>query len=247
MYQRIISIVPSQTELLFDLGLGERIIAVTKYCIYPAQALDKTKIGGTKTLDIQAIIDLKPDLILGNIEENQKEQIEILRLTQNVVMTDIYTLNDALQMIQEVGTLTDSSEKANAIVADISQQFADLWQHIAQKNSTTVAPKVAYFIWRKPYMVAAENTFIADMLSQIGFENAFANKTRYPIIQDSGLVAAQPDYIFLSSEPFPFKEKHVAELQQICPNAIVKIVDGEPFSWYGSRLLSAPAYFKTLL
>jgi ABC-type Fe3+-hydroxamate transport system substrate-binding protein len=247
MYQRIISIVPSQTELLFDLGLGERVIAVTKYCIYPAQALDKTQIGGTKTLDIQAIIDLKPDLILGNIEENQKEQIEILRLTQNVVMTDIYTLNDALQMIQEVGELTDSNEKASAMVADISQQFADLRQYIAQKSSTTAVPKVAYFIWRKPYMVAAENTFIADMLSQIGFENAFANRTRYPIIQDSGLMAAQPDYIFLSSEPFPFKEKHVAELQQICPNAIVKIVDGESFSWYGSRLLSAPAYFKTLV
>jgi ABC-type Fe3+-hydroxamate transport system substrate-binding protein len=232
---------------LFDLGLGERIIAVTKYCIYPSLALAKPQIGGTKTLDIQAITALKPDLILGNIEENQKEQIEILRLTQNVVMTDIYTLNDALQMIQEVGALTDSGKKASTMVTDISQQFADLQQYIAQKNSTTAAPKVAYFIWRKPYMVAAQNTFIDDMLSQIGFENAFANKNRYPIIQDSDLAAVQPDYIFLSSEPFPFKAKHVAELQQICPNAIVKIVDGEPFSWYGSRLLSAPAYFKTLL
>jgi ABC-type Fe3+-hydroxamate transport system substrate-binding protein len=215
--------------------------------VHPKEARQKTRIGGTKTLDIERIIALKPDLIFGNIEENQKEQIEILRLTQNVVMSDIFTLNDTLAMIRTVGELTQTTPKSEAMITEIMQRFEQLRKHISNKNLAQTAQKVAYFIWQKPYMVAAKNTFIDAMLTEIGFQNAFANETRYPEITVENLAQAQPDYIFLSSEPFPFKQKHVAEIQQICPNAIVKIVDGEMFSWYGSRLLLAPAYFESLV
>ena len=137
MYQRIISLVPSQTELLFDLGLNDRIIGVTKYCIHPPEAQQKTRVGGTKTLSIDRILALKPDLILGNIEENTQAQIEMLRLTQNVVMSDIYTLADALAMIQHVGALTGTSEKASEISAKIQVKFSALRK---QKNENKVNP-----------------------------------------------------------------------------------------------------------
>lgn len=239
--QRIVSLVPSQTELLFDLGLADRVFGVTKFCIHPAEARQQaTVVGGTKNFDFDKIAALKPDLIIGNKEENYQEGIAQLATQYPVWMSDITGLDDALDMIRRVGLLTGRKERADALAAEIQQLFAEL------PLPRTALPTAAYFIWRKPYMVAATNTFIDEMLRRAGFANAFADATRYPEISAEQLAAAAPTSILLSSEPYPFQEKHVAEFQAMCPAAQVRIVDGELFSWYGSRLRHTAAYLRQL-
>lgn len=238
--KRIVSVVPSQTELLFDLGLDKEVIGLTKFCNHPADKVKKkTLVGGTKTLNINQIDTLQPDLIMANKEENTREQIEELQSRYAVHVTDVATLPDALAMIREVGTLVGKEQEAEVMAQQIDHSLASIL--------TLSAPhSVAYLIWRKPYMVAAAGTFIHSMLELAGFRNAFARQTRYPEVTHADLQAAQPDLIFLSSEPYPFAEKHRAELQAICPLARILLVDGEVFSWYGSRLLRASDYFRNL-
>lgn len=238
--RRIISVVPSQTELLFYLGLKEEVLGITKFCIHPADKFKSTtKIGGTKQLDIAKIQSLKPDLIIANKEENERGQLEELMKDFPVWISDVYHLADAAEMIIKVGELVNREKEAALLRDAIIQNF----------NSLLIKPtnkRVAYLIWRKPYMAAGKNAFIDDMLQKCGLTNA-VDMQRYPEIDAEMLCDIQPDILLLSSEPYPFKEKHIAELKAIVPSAVVKLVDGELFSWYGSRLLKAPAYFDQLL
>ena len=238
--QRIVSLVPSQTELLFDLGLEDKVVGITKFCCHPAnQVKSISKIGGTKNFDFEKIKALKPDLIIGNKEENYQEGIETLQRDFPVWISDIVTLEDSLEMIREVGQLTHKEPEAFKICQQLSIQFDSL-------QSPSRRPRVAYFIWKKPYMVAANGTFIHEMLGKAGFLNVFEGLTRYPEISEADLKQTAPELIFLSSEPYSFREKHLLEFQEICPSAHIMLVDGELFSWYGSRLLKSVAYFNEL-
>lgn len=238
--QRIVSLVPSQTELLCDLGLGSRVVGVTKFCIYPPEARQNAAvIGGTKNFDFEKIAALKPDLIIGNKEENYQAGIEQLAANYPVWLSDIGTLPQALDMVKRVAFITGKKEQGEKIAAEITAAFAT---RISLKAETAVA----YFIWRKPYMAAASGTFIDDMLRRAGFRNVFADLERYPEITAAQLRDAAPERIFLSSEPYPFGAKHLAEFQEICPTAKIQLVDGELFSWYGSRLRQSAAYFQEL-
>jgi ABC-type Fe3+-hydroxamate transport system substrate-binding protein len=241
--QRIISLVPSQTELLFDLGLGDRVVGITKFCVRPAEWYQsKTRIGGTKTVNIPKVLSLKPDLVLANKEENVQEQVDALAQHCPVWTSDIKTLTDALTMIAHIGQLTGTQEKAQAINEAIQIRFDQLAAKVAVQEPVAAA----YLIWRKPYMAAGGDTFIHEMLSKAGFLNVFGDQMRYPECSADQLAALNPGYILLSSEPYPFAEKHIASFREICPEAKVIIVDGEMFSWYGSRLLYAPEYFMGL-
>jgi ABC-type Fe3+-hydroxamate transport system substrate-binding protein len=238
--QRIVSLVPSQTELLFDVGVGKRVVGSTKFCIYPHEArATASVIGGTKNFDFDKIAALKPDLIIGNKEENYRAGIEQLAASYPVWLSDISDLGQALDMIRRVGFIAGAKDKAEKIAAEIANSFAIL-------AAPEPMASAAYFIWRKPYMVAASGTFIEDMMRRAGFSNVFADLGRYPEVTPEQLAKAAPARIFLSSEPYPFKEKHLAEFQEICPAAEIQLVDGELFSWYGSRLLFSAAYFQTL-
>jgi ABC-type Fe3+-hydroxamate transport system substrate-binding protein len=238
--RRIVSVVPSQTELLYDLGLNEEVVGITKFCVHPAAWFhSKTRVGGTKRLNLNTIAALQPDLIIGNKEENERRQVEALSEHFPVWLSDVQTLEEALDMIGQVGKLVNREARALEIVGQIRTDFAGL-----SKSERTLG--VAYFIWQEPLMVAAAHTFIHEMLQKAGFQNVFANKSRYPEITWHDLAHAQPDLIFLSSEPYPFQEKHFTTFQQVCPLAVVQIVDGELFSWYGSRLLQSAAYFREL-
>jgi len=233
-------VVPSQTELLFYLGLDAEVVGITKFCIHPEDRFKSvTKIGGTKQLDIEKIKSLKPDLIIANKEENERGQLEELMQYFPVWISDIYDLTGALDMIERVGELVGRKGEALVLSDAISRNFNDL-------KPACSSLRVAYFIWRKPYMVAGRNTFIDAMLQKCGWANAF-DLQRYPAVDAGMLRETKPGLILLSSEPYPFKEKHVNELQKIVPDAIVKLVDGEMFSWYGNRLLRAPEYFKKLV
>ena len=240
MPKRIISLVPSQTELLFDLGLDDEIVGITKFCIHPANKVkQKIKIGGTKTLNINLIKKLNPDLIIGNKEENERAQIEELMELFPVWMSDIGNLGEAVDMIRQVGKLTGKSVKAGELTKSIPSNFDDL-------RATTAPLRVAYLIWRKPFIVAGKGTFIDDMLRRCGLTNAF-EADRYPEVFPAQLVEAKPDVVLLSSEPYPFKDRHITEFKALLPYANIQLVDGELFSWYGSRLLQAPEYFNRLI
>jgi len=237
---RIISLVPSQTELLFDLGLDEEIVGITRFCIHPGnKCAKKVIIGGTKRFNFDVIYKLRPDLIIGNKEENYQEGIEKLRSKYHVWMSDVNTLEDAYQMIRSVGEIVGKSKEADEIVSDIETEMNRFSDH----NGIDVA----YFIWNKPYMVAGENTFIDHMLGKFGFINVFKDLDRYPEVTLEQISDANPDAIFLSSEPYPFKLKHLNEFKKRFPSAKVKLVDGTMFSWYGSRLGYSADYVSNLI
>ncbi|UKJ09062.1 ABC transporter substrate-binding protein [Solitalea lacus] len=244
--RRIISLVPSQTELLFELGLNEEVVGITKFCIHPTDKFKITdKVGGTKAINFEKIRALKPDLIIGNKEENLQEQIEQLMKEFPVWMSDIHTLDDAVEMITAVGQLVEKEIEATTLTTKIKNEFltcTNLFGPVGSKSPLSVA----YFIWKDPYMVAASNTFIDHILSLIGLENIFSEKERYPEVTFEDLKKASPDLVFLSSEPYPFKDKHVNEIQKMLPEAQVLLVDGEMFSWYGSRLQYASNYFQKI-
>lgn len=237
--KRIVSLVPSQTELLASLGLDAEVVGITKFCIEPNDWYrNKTRVGGTKDFKQEIIRQLNPDLILGNKEENDQQRIEELAEEFPVWMSDIHSLADAIDMIQAIGSVCDRNQQAQILVQNIQERFNKL-QGFNPK-------KVAYLIWHNPMMVAGNHTFINTMLNVLGLKNSFAQKGRYPEVSEQELRDAAPDLIFLSSEPFPFKEKHIDYYREICPSAVIKLVDGMAFSWYGSRLLESPVYFESL-
>lgn len=240
--KRIVSLVPSQTEFILDIGLEDEIVGVTRFCIHPkSKTTGKTKIGGTKNFDVAKIKALNPDLIIGNKEENYVEGITELAKHFPVWTSDIFTLDDSYAMMHELGRITDRQAPAEKLIADIRSGFLSYQNEPAKTNKSC-----AYFIWRKPYMAAAANTFIDHMLKTAGFKNVFDAEQRYPEIKPETLSELNPDFIFLSSEPYAFSERHYEEFKSLAPNAKVMLVDGEIFSWYGSRLKLAPAYFTEL-
>ena len=240
--QRIVSLVPSQTELLFHLGLDSEIVGVTKFCVHPAERVKSIeRVGGTKQLKLDTIEHLQPDLIIGNKEENERDDILKLADSYPVWMSDVLTLDDALDMIRSVGQVVAKARAADELAAQIETAFAEL-------RPLTRPLRVGYFIWQQPFRVAGQNTFINDMLGRCGMENAFANNDgRYPEVTADEVRAAKLDAILLSSEPFPFKEQHRAAFAEQFPDVPVHLVDGEMFSWYGSRMLLAVDYLRELL
>lgn len=241
--RRIVSLVPSQTELLHDIGLEEEVVGITKFCIHPASwRKTKARVGGTKDTHPEKVAALQPDLIIANKEENSQEHIEWLARRFPLWMSDIFTLNDALEMIQTVGDLCYRTHEAIHLARRIQEQFDTFSPNHRQW-------RVAYFIWNRPMMSINNNTFIHDIITRMGGVNVFGTiqESRYPEISEQVLQEAQPELILLSSEPYPFKEKHIAYFQGLCPLAKVALVDGEMFSWYGSRLLKTPDYLRELL
>ena len=240
--KRIISLVPSQTELLFYLGLDQETVGITKFCVHPLNWFQtKTKIGGTKQINMQIIHQLNPDLIIANKEENEKEQVEMLVSQYPVWVSDVHTLDDATSMIREIGMLTGKVNKAAGLINNIESLFHEL-----QYEVPVVRLRTAYLIWRNPYMTVGGNTFINSMMEVAGFKNVFDHTNRYPEVTIEELQSANCELLLLSSEPFPFKQKHINELQPLFPGTKILLVDGEMFSWYGSRLLLVAEYFKKL-
>jgi len=237
--KRIVSLVPSQTELLYDLELELETVGITKFCIHPDKWFrNKPRVGGTKSVHMDVAAALQPDLIIANKEENVKEQVEALASLAPVWVSDIHHLDDALQMIRDVGTLTGTGAKAAAIAHSIEKGFDEL-------PSPAPVPTL-YLIWREPWMSAGSDTFIHDMLQRAGCSNVCAHLGRYPQLSHDDIRNSGAARVLLSSEPYPFKEKHIDELRRLLPGAEILLADGEMFSWYGSRLLHAPGYFRQL-
>ncbi len=236
---RIVSLVPSQTELLVDLGLRNSIQGVTKFCIHPTELRkDKMIVGGTKKVSLDKVKALSPDIILCNKEENTKEMVQSLSQIAPVHVSDIKSLDDTYQLIEQYGTIFNVVENAYDLVAKIRNKREDFVSKIGQGDTKSCI----YLIWKNPYMAAGKETFIDHMIMLNGFTNTMG-ANRYPEVTEKELRGA--DCIFLSSEPFPFKQEHIAELQQKTKAQVI-LVDGAFFSWYGSRLLGAFDYFEKL-
>ncbi|WP_241331338.1 ABC transporter substrate-binding protein [Chryseobacterium arthrosphaerae] len=236
---KIVSLVPSITEALFDLGLTENeVVGRTKFCIHPQHKIKNVAvIGGTKNINIDKIKALQPDLILANKEENVKDQVEALMADCKVMVTHVETIEDNYYLLKNLGKLFGKEERAQAFNLKIYD--------ILNQTKLDTPVKAAYLIWKNPYMTVGKDTFIHRILSEIGFENVFKDKTRYPQIEAEDLTEA--DVIMLSSEPFPFKEKHIEELRIVYPDKKIMIVDGEAFSWYGTHIAKCENYFKELI
>jgi len=243
--KRIISLVPSQTELLYELGAADLLVGRTKFCVHPKpDVLKLPVVGGTKTPDLQRIIKLNPDLIIGNKEENEQISIEEIKRHFPVWMSDIENFNQSIDMIMMLGSLLACEENASALLEQILVAKDEL-QTFAGAKFGNHKPGVIYMIWKNPYMAAGTNTFINEMIGFCGLKNLAGG--RYPEFSNEQLNALKPELIFLSSEPYPFKDKHVSEIKEICPGAKIVLVDGEMFSWYGCRIKAAFPYFKQLL
>jgi ABC-type Fe3+-hydroxamate transport system substrate-binding protein len=237
--QRIVSLVPSQTELLVDLGLEEQLVGVTKFCVHPLRLLDSKRIvGGTKQLKLDEIARLQPDLILANKEENREEDVLALSQEFPVWISDVDTVASGVAMIRSVGAMTGKEERASLLADQVESSFSAM--------DFEPKPTAIYLIWEKPLMAVGGKTFISDCLEKAGFCNSLGHLTRYPAIRMADIQAMEPDFLFLSTEPFPFKLNHVEAFQGQFKRTKVVLVDGEMFSWYGSRMLKASAYFKKL-
>ena len=242
--KRIVSLVPSITELLVDLGLEDNIVGVTKFCVHPEHLRKKTTIiGGTKNLRMDVIRQLQPDLILANKEENVKEQVETLAAEFPVYTSEISTWQETLDMILRVGVLTGTGEKAATLV-DTLMERKTRFEAATVNNSKRF--RTLYLIWKKPWMSVGSDTFIHEMMGIAGFDNCCGHLERYPVLEEAEIISLAPEVILLSSEPYPFTEKHIAGLQKLMPEAVILLADGELFSWYGSRLLGAFDYFSLL-
>ncbi|MEI7801518.1 MAG: helical backbone metal receptor [Bacteroidota bacterium] len=239
---RIISVVPSITELLFYLGLREEVVGITKFCVHPEEWFrTKQRVGGTKQLKIDLIKSLQPDLIIANKEENTQSDIDALAEFTSVYLSDIKTIDDAYKMIADIGELTNKNPEAEKLITDLKTAFNN-----SKQRTRNSKPKALYLIWRDPYMIAGGDTFISEMMNQAGFENVAAYLNRYPSVSIEEIKNLNSEILLLSSEPFPFKQKHIDEMQKIFPNQKIILVDGELFSWYGSRMKLAPDYFRRM-
>lgn len=247
--KKIVSLVPSQTELLFDLGLENEVSGITKFCVHPHHwFLSKKRVGGTKNIDVDIIDSLQPDLILANKEENTKNQVEILSAQYPVWISDVYNLSSAFEMIIGIGEITNTVTKANELVRRIDQAFQELVQFYELKNAegSFRRHRSAYLIWKEPMMTVGRDTFIHSIMTLAGFENIFEKFERYPVVSIDDICSSDCELLFLSSEPYPFSQKEINHLQPLLPNTRIVLVDGEMFSWYGSRLLYAADYLKNL-
>lgn len=236
--ERIVSLVPSQSELLYELGLEDKVLGITKFCIHPSSWLSsKTIIGGTKTPHMDKIESLQPDLIIANKEENRREDILALRESYNVWTSDITTIDDALEMIISIGSITGKSTEAASLTSKIKARL----RAVSKPNRSAL-----YLIWYQPWMAAGRSTFINAMMEFAGLKNVLEPGSRYPELSEAEIRALDPEVVLLSSEPYPFKAQHLAVIQTFLPSSKVILVDGEMFSWYGSRLLRAADYLAGL-
>ena len=241
---RIVSLVPSQTELLHDLGLEDDIVGITKFCVHPYHYKSvKTIVGGTKQIKIDKIKALNPDIILCNKEENTKDIVEACQEICEVHVSNLFNIDDTLELIKFYGERFNKRTRAQLITDKINFNLKDFKDYIKDKPTITAA----YFIWRNPWMVAANNTFINYLLELNKFENIYANLERYPEVDIEKIQKeGDPEVVMLSSEPYPFKDEHAFEIGRVAHHPKTIFVDGEYFSWYGSRLIKAFDYFKSV-
>jgi ABC-type hemin transport system substrate-binding protein/predicted Fe-S protein YdhL (DUF1289 family) len=240
---RIVSLVPSLTELLFALGLGGRVVGRTKFCVHPADGVDAVPtVGGTKSVSFEKLADVRPTHVIVNVDENRREDVErIERLGAVVVATHPLGPRDNPGLYRLLGSIFGADGEAERLVAD----FEAAWRDAAAAAAELPARRVLYLIWRRPWMTVSRATYVSRMLDLANWRTLPAKvAARYPEVADDDPAWREADLILLSSEPYPFGEEHIAEVRELGADRTgrdpaVRLVDGETTSWYGSRAIEA--------
>ncbi len=237
--KRIVSLVPSLSELIWDMNLNTELTGVTKFCVHP-ELLRKEKVvvGGTKNVKADRIFSLNPELVIANQEENSREEIASIAKFFPTYISDVKNIEDLLKLIQDIGMICNRKREARDLAVKINNSLP----HNVEKKKSAI-----YLIWNEPYMSVGGDTFISHIMNRVGFENCLKSKERYPLLTKGEIISTSPDELLLSSEPFPFKETHLKTLQEQFPTIKVRLVDGEAFSWYGSRIYKVKEYLNSLL
>ena len=249
--RRIVSLVPSITEILFALGVGDAVAGCTIYCTHPPEGVAaKARVGGEKNPALEAIRALGADLVIANVEENLREHVLALRgWGIPVYVTYPRTVADGVRLVRELGAVTGAAERGTAI-ADALE--ADLARALAARGSGARA-RVFCPIWRRPYMAVGGDTYANDMLSVCGGDNVFAGAARrYPTVTLEDVAAAAPDVILLPDEPYRFRRVHVEDFAPFpdmpaVARGKIHLVDGKLLTWYGPRIGAALRELGALL
>jgi ABC-type Fe3+-hydroxamate transport system substrate-binding protein len=245
---RIVCLVPSITETLFELGAGDRLVGRTGFCIHPKdQVRTVPKVGGTKSVDLEAIRELRPTHVIVNIDENEKATVDQLAsFVPNVVVTHPLGPLDNLPLYRLLGGIFDCAGKA----AELCEAFQKAYFHAAGACADLPRERVLYLIWKSPWMTVSRDTYISRTLAAVGWDTAEIESTdRYPRIELTAALLGRVDRILLSSEPYAFREKHLEEIRSLQPpdhRATVSLIDGEMTSWYGSRAIEGMKYLSRL-
>jgi len=245
---RIVSLVPSITELLFDLGLGEYLVGRTGFCIHPAPAVRRVpKVGGTKDVDIEKIRALRPSHAVVNIDENPKRVAQALaEFVPHVIVTHPLDPFGNVKLFRLLGGVFDRQQQAGTL----ESQFTQAYQTVVRAAEALHRQRVLYLIWQDPWMTIARDTYISRTLALVGWDTLPAEAVaRYPELPGIAEGSAEADWVLLSSEPYPFREKHLAEIRRALPagsRCRVAMVDGEMVSWYGSRAIQGLPYLLQL-
>lgn len=237
--RRIVSLVPSITELAFDLGFD--VVGKTKFCIHPENLASAIIVGGTKNVKVDLIEKVRPDLVLANKEENTKSTVEqLIKSDLPVFVSDVPTIARSLDLIVRLGKIGGFEKSAENLTETIIDGFESIPPIKPQQ-------KVLYLIWKEPFMAAGSDTYISDLMNLLGMKNVLADwgerGQRYPEVKPKEIEELNPDLILLSSEPYPFKEVHRKSIDEMF-GASTLLVDGEFFSWYGSRQVKSVDYLR---
>jgi ABC-type Fe3+-hydroxamate transport system substrate-binding protein len=243
----MVCLCPSITETLLHLVPAGHVVGRTRFCIHPAHTVATIPtLGGTKDPKIDRIVSLQPDLIIAEKEENRKEDIEALGQVAPVYVFDIRTVQQGLALPARLGALVGQEAAGQELHRKAQTIADDLYNQLAAHNR----PRIGYFIWRNPWMVAGADTYIDSLLTWLGYHNVFAepewSSSRYPTLTSEDIRRAAPQTVWLSSEPYPFAAKHLAECGALLPSSAIRLVDGEPFSWYGYGLIRGAETLRAL-
>ena len=242
---RIVSLVPSITELLFGLGLGERVVGRTTFCIHPREAVASVpRVGGTKKVRIDKLRALAPTHVIVNIDENDRDQVdEISAFVDHVMVTHPIEPRDNLSLYRLVGHVFGATARAEALCRGFESEY-----RVLRRAAEQFPPqRVLYLIWREPWMTVSRSTYISRMLALVNWTTVLGDEeTRYPEVTLSPDTATQTDRILLSSEPFPFKPEHREEVLELVadPGVPVAFIDAEMVSWYGDRAIRGLQYLR---
>jgi ABC-type Fe3+-hydroxamate transport system substrate-binding protein len=236
--RRIVSLVPSMTETVIDLGAADRLVGITRYCVHPAEVVARIpRVGGTKGFSFEKIASMKPDLVLANKEENRKHHVERLRKTYRVFVSHPRTVEEAVGMVRSIGALTGRSVEASEFAASCDRVLASLEPSVVEPSLRTLC-----MIWREPWMAAGADTYMNALLARVGFDNVFAPADgHYPKTTLAEIVERKPDVIILPDEPYAFGAENKEHMERYVKDhggaARAVLFDGSLLTWFGTRTL----------
>jgi len=242
--QKVVSLIPSVTETLFEIGAGRKIAGITDYCIFPKDKVkDVAKVGGPKSVNKDLIDKINPDLIFMDPEENTLDDFEELRREYPIFVINVRTVEDSVEFLRSIGELFELEQKAESFISRINRYLHDL----RSKYKNAPARRILILIWKDPYYVPGSGTYITSLAETYGVVNVFADKTGYFRVEEEGIIGVSPDIILLPDEPYEFKDEDVSAFNRLFENSgakpKIRIVSGANLCWYGVRTLEGLKYF----